>query len=360
MLPSCRLSILGSSALLTLACAGVSTDPPTVEAVRSLGSSGASIPIPYGAGRNEAPGCHSAHARAFNFWIGEWSVLGTDGAEVGTNRVEPGLNGCAILEAWVDASGFPGRSLSSWDSETQRWRQMFVDAGNTTILLEGGELRHGVMELRQERPSRFGAPVRLDVLTWTKRGADVQQSWRASSDGGQSFETLFDATYRRADVHRPTPRLVGSCTNPARPRFFDFDFTLGRWQVTRERPQGDELLGTSHILKDMENCLLVETFAGAARKGAGAIGFGSFDFVVRRWHREFADAWGRRVVLSDGVLVDGRMVLQGVVRVQGEHVPLRVTWEPVTSDRFVQRWEISVDGGVTWRVAHSLRFDRLP
>ena len=46
--------------------------------------------------------------RRFDFWIGEWSVEGAGGQEVGTNTIRRASEGCALHEHWVSASGVSG------------------------------------------------------------------------------------------------------------------------------------------------------------------------------------------------------------------------------------------------------------
>jgi hypothetical protein len=45
-----------------------------------------------------------------DFWLGEWIVT-HEGTQVGSNRIERTLDGCAILEHWTSARGGRGLSL---------------------------------------------------------------------------------------------------------------------------------------------------------------------------------------------------------------------------------------------------------
>jgi hypothetical protein len=184
----------------------------------------------------------------------------------------------------------------------------------------------------------------------------VQQLWRASYDNGATFQTFFDGTYRRERV-APAPLIgTGTCTNPVRPRFFDLHFTLGTWTVSVPTQRGHEVLGTATIARDMDGCLHEERFT--ARNGTySSLGFGSFDGAVRRWHREYVDSRGNRLVLSNGGLVGASMVMTGAIDAGGTQVLYRVTWTPVTADQFVQSWETSTDG-VTYTAYATYVFDR--
>ena len=107
----------------------------------------------------------------------------------------------------------------------------------------------------------------------------------------------------------------------------------------------------------MDGCLLEERFTGRAGKGYTSVGFGSLDFTVRQWHREYVDSRGDRIVLSRGVLVAGAMVMTGTRMDGGITTHLRVTWSPVSAAQFTQTWESSTDG-VTYAPYASFVFDR--
>jgi hypothetical protein len=58
------------------------------------------------------------------------------------------------------------------------------------------------------------------------------------------------------------------------------------------------------------------------------------------------------LLVLEGGLVDGRMVLKGTTADSGGTVTLnRITWTPISPDSVRQHWERSSDGGTTWSVA---------
>jgi hypothetical protein len=59
------------------------------------------------------------------------------------------------------------------------------------------------------------------------------------------------------------------------------------------------------------------------------------------------DSSGTLVVLEGG-LKDGRMVLTGEQVYEGKLEPTRMTWTP-SNGSVRQLWEISPDGGKTWK-----------
>ena len=141
------------------------------------------------------PSCDAAGHRAFDFWIGEWTVANPRGTVVGTSRIEAILDGCAIYESWTGSTGSHGHSLNIYDRASGRWHQTWVDNGGMLLKLEGG-LEGNAMVLSGVLPGANG--VALQRITWTpNQDGTVRQHWESSDDEGETWGTLFDGLYRR-------------------------------------------------------------------------------------------------------------------------------------------------------------------
>lgn len=155
-----------------------------------------------GAGTDQTSGgasaeepCSASEHRQFNFWIGTWDVHNPEGRQVGTNKIEPILGGCVLLESWKAAGPHAGHSYNIWDKATGRWHQTWVDNSGLLLLLEGG-LEGDAMVLVGERPAREGST--REKITWTPISPDsVRQRWVSSADGGATWSTVFDGLYLR-------------------------------------------------------------------------------------------------------------------------------------------------------------------
>jgi hypothetical protein len=143
------------------------------------------------------PACGDAKAHEFDFWIGDWDVTNVEGGKpVGHNRIAPILDGCVLQETWRGISGSAGSSLNFYDTERQRWRQLWVWREGTTLELEG-EYRDGRMVLSGTSKEPDGAEV-LNRITWYDNADDtVRQQWEVSRDRGTRWETIFNGLYRR-------------------------------------------------------------------------------------------------------------------------------------------------------------------
>jgi hypothetical protein len=134
-----------------------------------------------------------------DFWVGDWEVYttGTNDRD-GHDRVEKVLNGCAVVEHWVDANGGEGKSWFYYYRPEKRWKQIWVtDVGfiKEKALIE--EFPNGGVRFRGEIPLRDGSKI-LDQTTLTPLpDGTVHQVIETSKDGGKTWTVGFDAIYRR-------------------------------------------------------------------------------------------------------------------------------------------------------------------
>lgn len=150
---------------------------------------------PSTAASQEAP-CDATPFRAFDFWVGTWTVESPEGDRVGRNRIRKAAGGCALLESWTSEEGTTGTSLNYFDPGEERWTQVWVGARGLRLHLRGG-MDGTSMVLEGER-TVDGRRIR-DRITWTPRpDGTVRQGWETSVDGG-AWETSWVGIYRRAD-----------------------------------------------------------------------------------------------------------------------------------------------------------------
>ena len=138
--------------------------------------------------------CTDPAYRQFDFWLGEWTVHGKAGKQVGSSRIEAVLGGCAIAEHWTSGSGpaNDGRSLNQYQAGAKQWEQYWVDAQGGRLLLRGGLQGAAIVLASDDGPAR-------QRITWTPNAdGTVRQLWESSSDGGATWTVAFDGLYRRA------------------------------------------------------------------------------------------------------------------------------------------------------------------
>jgi hypothetical protein len=134
--------------------------------------------------------CSDPGYRQFDFWVGDWEVIGPDGQLLGRNRITSVLNGCSLLENWQSVSGVAGISINTYSPANGKWLQTWVDASGTLLLL-AGTITDGSMVMTDAA----GA----NRITWTPlEGGNVRQLWEVTRDGGETWTVTFDGVYTPA------------------------------------------------------------------------------------------------------------------------------------------------------------------
>ena len=142
-------------------------------------------------------GCSDPRARELDFWVGEWDCSWDGGT--GVDRVSVIHEGCTVYQEFEDhsgdAAGLRGRSFSTYDPATGRWRQAWVDNDGSFMVFAGG--RQGDEVVLVEDPlDRADQPIRR--MRWYDISPDrMQWSWERSEDGGATWQVRWHIDYRR-------------------------------------------------------------------------------------------------------------------------------------------------------------------
>lgn len=362
---ACYRLIVASIALAVLMACG-DTEPTAIESPSvavsesPLMAGGAGFPV-YGLGPflRATPGqvCTGPRYREFDFWLGEWDVFNPEGAPVGFNSITSELDGCVVAEHWVGIGGIPGRSINTFDAETEQWHQTWVSATfNQHLRMAGGLDEQARMVLAGQREAVNGGFTLFNEFTWTQLDPDRVEQVGVLRVPAFDFEGSFVGIYERRASISPTPEApttgcqAGGPAEQAR----QLDFWLGEWTVSA--PNG-LALGSSTVTTDLSGCLVEERFR--TPNGYEAVSFAYFDFWEQRWFRTYIDNRGERLELM-GALGAGPMVLTGAEPGPGASgsVLVRFTLEPAGADTIRQRVEVSRNGGVTWQAAAELVYER--
>ncbi len=139
---------------------------------------------------------------------------------------------------------------------------------------------------------------------------------------------------------------------PPPPEARQFDFWIGKWEVTN--PAG-KVAGHSHIELILDGRALQEHWTGAG--GFTGTSLNIYDADAKVWRQFWIDRTGGVLQLS-GRLIDGRMVLEGTSTSDGKTAVDRITWTPNADGTVRQLWEKSTDDRQTWSVAFDGRYRR--
>ena len=144
----------------------------------------------------------------FDFWIGDWDVLGPQGKLAGQNTITPmfeGQSGGMLHEHWHGQGGVEGRSINAFDASRGCWHQTWMDSTGGVLVLEGGLVPRDsgdfamVLEGWATNDDDDLGRVDRQRITWTRddEGAEVRQVWETSTDDGKTWAVAFDGRYQR-------------------------------------------------------------------------------------------------------------------------------------------------------------------
>jgi len=146
----------------------------------------------------------------FDFWIGEWTVYkyGTD-TIAGYSKIETIIDGIGLLENYHIPNGqYSGKSLNKYNVATGQWEQYWIDNSGLTLHLTGG-LQNGIMVM--DDVTHGDKSQGLNRIEWSTEGInDVRQKWSTSSDGGTTWNVVFDGIYKRKQSTHSDHPLMGS------------------------------------------------------------------------------------------------------------------------------------------------------
>lgn len=129
----------------------------------------------------------------------------------------------------------------------------------------------------------------------------------------------------------------------AAPEHRQFDFWVGSWTVTDTAGQP---VGRNEIGPVAGSCGLHEHWRGA--RGGQGMSLNVWQPATGEW-TQFWVGSGVVLRLTGGLDAQGRMVLAGDRTTPRGTVRDRITWAPMASGAVRQTWEMSADGGTTWR-----------
>lgn len=139
----------------------------------------------------------SPEARGFDFWIGDWNVTDTNGNQAGTSRVEKILNGFVLQENWTSASGGNGKSWNTYDPNSKRWRQHWVDDSGRVVDYVDGVREGNHLTVTTRQSGADGRTVLNRMTFFDIDPTHVRQLGETSADEGATWKSTFDLMYTR-------------------------------------------------------------------------------------------------------------------------------------------------------------------
>ncbi len=147
---------------------------------------------------NAYPCLSQPHGKDFDFWIGEWDVYiaGTNNL-IGKSKITKVNGGCVILENWTSlVSPQTGISMNFIDPATGKWTQDYSGSGGGRTLYTDGEYKDSAMHFNYVGTFN-NASFPGHFIFYNEGENQVRQFNDFSTDGGKTFVTAYDYTYKR-------------------------------------------------------------------------------------------------------------------------------------------------------------------
>jgi len=142
------------------------------------------------------------------------------------------------------------------------------------------------------------------------------------------------------------------------PRFREFDFWVGDWDVTPNGGPPPPKPARNRITLEESGCVVQEHWEGMG--GSTGQSFNIFDRSTGQWRQTWVDNTGGQHDYA-GSLVNGNMVLEGTTPNPNGglgRVPTRLTLFHVSKDTVRQFSQSTADSGKTWTVNYDLIYVR--
>ena len=149
-----------------------------------------------------------------------------------------------------------------------------------------------------------------------------------------------------------TPAIAAKPTACTAPEYRQLDFWIGDWDAYEADSSVPAKVARCRVERILDGCVLREDYQGA--NGSHGQSFSIYDASRKVWHQSWVTNRGQLLIV-EGTLRGGEMVLEGVDHAAGEHALVRGTWKPVTGG--VRETAVtSPDGGKTWKPWFDLVF----
>ncbi len=132
----------------------------------------------------------------------------------------------------------------------------------------------------------------------------------------------------------------------------DFDFWLGDWDAN----VGDGKTGTNSLRRILDDKVIEEDFRSADLQGRS---WSVFLPLRKTWVQTWVDDKATYLLFTGGREPDGRRILSQRLPLGGTG-PHRMVFDKITADAFEWEWQLSDDGGTTWKLLRHIDYRRRP
>ncbi len=163
--------------------------------MKLLASIIAGILVSFAVSGQTCPCCEGDY-RDFDFWVGSWKVLDSEGNVMGTNEITIADGKCVIQENWIGAKGTMGLSVNYFNAADTTWNQVWVDNAGKPLILKGGMV-NGSMVMKS-LPAIVNGKKGVNQISWTpNEDGTVLQEWVLIDEETKIKSLLFQGWYHK-------------------------------------------------------------------------------------------------------------------------------------------------------------------
>jgi hypothetical protein len=137
------------------------------------------------------------------------------------------------------------------------------------------------------------------------------------------------------------------------PEARQFDFWIGEWDLT----WATDGRGTNVVRSRFEGCVIEEQFDGSPSLDLKGMSLSSYNPLLNQWQQTWVDNYGNYFDLV-GEFKDGVMTLVHDRATEEGPMKNRMVFYNIADDSFDWNWELSKDGGKSWKLQWMIHYER--
>lgn len=144
-----------------------------------------------------------------------------------------------------------------------------------------------------------------------------------------------------------------------------FDFWVGKWNATWKNADGTIGKGTNEITRVLNKKVIRENFQihnDKNMKGFHGLSFSVYSPVTKQWKQTWVDNQGAYLDFYGKFDGDKRIFQREFTgtqgKIKGKKIAQRMVFYNIKPDSFDWDWELSLDGGKTWKLSWRIKYTK--